>query len=367
MPTAEGQVSSSGPKSASSISRVRDTRADKQTYHGFDALRGIAALAVVAFHASEAIGNPWLAGSGYLAVDLFFVMSGFVIAHSYEARIPELGVSGFMKVRIIRFLPLFYLGGLLGVVRLALLAATGHATDVSLSGIASYFLFLPAPPDASPTGSLAPLNGPGWSLLLEIYVNLAYALILPRLSNRVLVLIVAGSCAALLWHGLMQQPFSGGAHWSEIGLALCRVSYSFPLGLLLFRVRHRWGRIQTPQLLVLVLFWISVTVLPNFWWDYAFALVVSPLLVILASTSHKPSFISRYGANTSYGIYALHYPVLLMASGLANVLNERSYAIPIAAILALMIVTPYIDRHFDRPLRKRLLGRFGPSPVPSQS
>lgn len=348
------------------ISRGRDTKAGKQTYYGFDALRGIAALAVVAFHASEAIGNPWLAGSGYLAVDLFFVMSGFVIAHSYEARMPELGVGGFMRVRLIRFLPLFYLGGLLGVVRLALLAATGHGSDVSLSGIVSYFLFLPAPPDASPTGSLAPLNGPGWSLLLELYVNLAYALILPKLSNRVLVVIVAGSCAALLWHGLVQQPFSGGAHWSEIGLALCRVSYSFPLGLLLFRVRHRWDHIQTPQLMVLLLFWISISVFPNFWWDYTFALVISPLLVVLASTSQKTSFIARYGAETSYGIYALHYPVLLMAAGLANTLQLRSHTIPIAAIVALMFVTPYVDRHFDRPLRKILLRRFGPSRAATQ-
>lgn len=94
-------------------------------------------------------------------------MSGFVIAHAYEARLPAIGRSRFMKARMIRFMPLFYLGGMLGLFRLGLLALTGHEPDTDLPGAIAYFLFLPAPPSSSAAGSLAPLNGPGWSLLLR--------------------------------------------------------------------------------------------------------------------------------------------------------------------------------------------------------
>src|SRR5438105_11499913 len=159
-----------------------------RTFHGLDAMRGIAAIAVMLFHASSVFG-PWMAPSGYLAVDLFFVMSGFVIAHSYEHRLPELGVRNFMTIRLIRFLPFFYLGGLVGLIRLVLLSIAGRADAGPIASIA-YFLFLPAPPSSVNGQALSPLNSPGWSLLFEIYVNLAYAVLLPKLSTRTVAIIV---------------------------------------------------------------------------------------------------------------------------------------------------------------------------------
>ncbi len=116
-------------------------------YHGLDALRGAAAIGVLLFHSSQSLKTLWLAPSGYLAVDLFFVMSGFVIANAYERRLRDMGVARFMRVRIIRFLPLFYLGGLLGLGRAVLLTLT-DTSDVTPAGALAYFFFLPAPPAA---------------------------------------------------------------------------------------------------------------------------------------------------------------------------------------------------------------------------
>src|SRR5215210_2241655 len=92
----------------------------RPVYHSLNGLRGLAALIVVLFHAAALIGTQ-LAPGGYLAVDLFFILSGFVIAHAYDHRFAEgLGPLAFIRYRIIRFYPLYLLGLAIGASWLAL-------------------------------------------------------------------------------------------------------------------------------------------------------------------------------------------------------------------------------------------------------
>jgi len=73
-------------------------------YEALDGLRGVAAVAVMLYHIGGWTGRPWLAAHGYLAVDFFFCLSGFVLAHAYGRR--EIGWLGYMRARLIRLWPL---------------------------------------------------------------------------------------------------------------------------------------------------------------------------------------------------------------------------------------------------------------------
>src|ERR1700761_6040207 len=99
----------------------------RRTFETLNAMRGIAAIGVVLFH-GRALWHGAVAPHGYLAVDIFFMLSGFVIAHAYEERLRlGLSVAEFAKIRIIRFYPLYALGLTLGITRYLMLKMAHNA------------------------------------------------------------------------------------------------------------------------------------------------------------------------------------------------------------------------------------------------
>src|SRR6476620_200013 len=90
----------------------------KQHFEILDGLRGIAALAVVIFHFMEWVfsdSSKNFIGHGFLAVDFFFCLSGFVIGYAYDNRMEKIGAIAFFKSRLIRLHPLVILGSILGL------------------------------------------------------------------------------------------------------------------------------------------------------------------------------------------------------------------------------------------------------------
>src|ERR1700748_3183694 len=90
----------------------------KQHFEILDGMRGIAAISVVVFHFMEVIITDYsqnFIGHGFLAVDFFFCLSGFVIAYAYDDRIRQMGKANFFKARLIRLRPLVILGSVLGL------------------------------------------------------------------------------------------------------------------------------------------------------------------------------------------------------------------------------------------------------------
>src|ERR1700753_3283915 len=90
----------------------------KRHFHLLDGLRGVAALCVVLFHFMEVVISDYsknFIGHGFLAVDFFFCLSGFVIGYAYDDRIKEIGVLKFFKQRLIRLHPLVVFGSVLGL------------------------------------------------------------------------------------------------------------------------------------------------------------------------------------------------------------------------------------------------------------
>lgn len=93
----------------------------RRTFHTLDGLRGVAAGTVLIYH-FPSLWSPASAPSAYLAVDLFFLMSGFVIEHAYGQRLATgLGVRRFLLLRLIRLYPLYLVGT--GITALAIAGA----------------------------------------------------------------------------------------------------------------------------------------------------------------------------------------------------------------------------------------------------
>ncbi|MBI1406563.1 MAG: acyltransferase family protein [Caulobacter sp.] len=335
-----------------------------------DGVRGAAALIVMGLHITGCLGAGLL-GHGYLMVDLFFVMSGFVLSAGYGARLSRGGAGGWFAVkRLVRLYPLALLGLLLGA---------AVAVALSLGGLrpledrpALYLilgaLFLPW----LGGGLISPFNGPAWSLQLELWINIAYGFVARRLSNRRLAAIVALAGTALIAVTLVNGQFDGGfanndparsaGPWSYL-VGWLRVGFAFPLGILLHRL---WaaGRLQkiasgmTPWLAPAALLLVALPppgLTPLY--DLAAVLLLFPLLVVLcanAAVSGPARTASAVTGRLSYGLYVLHGPILvafreLEPAGLSPAMRLGWYGMAAACAIAAAALA---ERWIDRPARR---------------
>src|ERR1700742_4709871 len=114
----------------------------KQHFEILDGLRGVAALAVVTFHFMEWAYSDYsrnFIGHGFLAVDFFFCLSGFVIGYAYDDRIAKMGVPEFFKSRIIRLHPLVISGSVLGMLTFLFDPFGGHPELYHVAWLALIF------------------------------------------------------------------------------------------------------------------------------------------------------------------------------------------------------------------------------------
>lgn len=338
-----------------------------RTFVTLDGLRGIAALSIVVLHCHRYtgdIGKP----SAALAVDLFFVLSGFVLAYAYEARLPT-GSGAFLKARLIRLYPLYLVGTLLGVVEaLATMKFGGGSAQWTWQ---AFWTALPFSLVMLPTpGAMYPFDGVMWSIFFELFINTVWAIFWrPLQSTRTLILVIIGSGIGLAascayWHtivglGLTWQTFVGGAF---------RVGYSFFLGVLLFRFHRRW---KVPAIPPILLFAALPAVLfldlPPIAQLLA-ALFVLPWFVLLGSQVEPRGLLqgaARQIGIASYAVYAIHKRLYLLSYGFVlNFfhLDLRQFApwIVILFIAALIPLCLLLNRWIDQPARKWLAARFNP-------
>ena len=328
-----------------------------EIFHGLDVLRGYAAIVVLIFHAESKIGVQILSG-GYLAVDTFFLMSGFVIAHSYDRRLNQLGFWGFLRARAIRLYPLYLLGTAIGLFVVVLIWLFGKdktfgATDISFALLLNS-LFIPSVSNIL-EDNLFPFVVPAWSLMFEVIVNLGYALFFAKLTPRVLTAVVIISGFAVVFYTLQMGNSNGGANWSSIGMGLARVGFSFPLGILLYRRKFRLPQFGYLGILTLPCLLIGLHAEPSVLRDLLFIFVLSPALTVVC-VDYQPRWqsVTSYLAATSYCIYVIHHPVLILVSSVTRKIGISS-AIPIVgAVIALLVSSYFIDRYYDRPLRRWL-------------
>lgn len=325
--------------------------AEGERYDGLNALRGVAAIAVALIHCEGIFGfNP--APVGYLAVDLFFLMSGFVIANAYDRKLRHgLGTVGFMRIRLIRFYPIYLVGLALGVVRVAGLEAFSEPAFGIGGPIWAFvlaLLFLPAPTTEFSGGGLYPMNNPAWSLAIELVINALYAALFPFMRDWTLALCAVAGAVLLIFAATLYGSTGYGAEWHTVWVGYARGLFSFPAGVLLYRHRRAIRLRFVSAMLAPLLLAGALAVDPGARraaYDLIFIFVLSPLIVIIAV--RKPGATWRplcdYLGRTSYPLYAIHFPAFILANAGAALLGVSPALLTASTFIALLALCWRLD------------------------
>ena len=341
-------------------------------------MRGVAALGIVIYHVPS-LAAVLPVSSAYLAVDLFFVLSGFVIAHAYGEKLKgQWSALQFMKVRLIRLWPLYVLGILIAAATTLAPVMSGHAPVMSWGGYAKAtvtgILFLPTWPDHAWL-PLYPLNIPAWSLLIELVANLVAALVWRRLSDRWLGAIIAvGAISVIFTSSLGTGLGDEGWRWSTVGGGLARVLFAFPAGIALYRAKDRFARLGLHPLAlalgIALCFTVNVGGPLRVLYDLAAVLLYCPALVASGSASRPwkgaaPAFLMA--GQLSYGIYVLHVPLWSLAAAACGLFGRRGWSdqawFAFLFVIGVLVFAWIAGKLYDAPLRGWLNGRRKPIPA----
>lgn len=339
-------------------------------FHTLDGMRGVAAFVVLVFHIVQQRTLAALPFAG-LAVDFFYVLSGFVVAHSYEARLAggTLSLRAFARLRFVRLYPLAFFGILLGTVLAALAAAVKGSVSAGDVAAAAVFAFLLLPSFVFPQWPTAyPFNPAAWSLTFEALANLVFACIARWLSHAVLIAIVLGGGAALVWLAYANGGISGGHEQADVLLGVPRVIFPLFAGVLLRRLPSApdSGLLAGGALMLVLL---AVLLAPTGWGaatSLACVLVLFPLLVWLGIANRPgPAFERAFAA-----IGALSYPLYITQAAVLRLglevvrrypLSPAQFALFAFAEAASAIALAWFAmRWFDVPMQRLLRRRDRP-------
>lgn len=366
----------------------------KPHYELLDGLRGVAALFVIWYHVFEGFATSPIdqrLNHGYLAVDFFFILSGFVIGYAYDDRWKtSMTRKNFFKRRLIRLHPMVVLGAVLGAITFCIQGSEQwDGTKVSMSMVMLALLLnlflIPAVPGTGPevrgNGEMYPLNGPSWSLFFEYIGNILYALFIHRLSTKVLTVLVVLSGAGLASFAIFNLSGYGhlGVGWSLIDYNLIggflRMFFAFSIGLLMsrnFKPVHIRGA-----------FWICSLVLIAFlsvphiggekepWmngiFDSVCTIIIFPMLVYLGAsgttTDKSSSRICKFLGDISYPVYIVHYPFMYLFyawlwSGSENIPFEEAWPVALVVFFGNIVLAYLCLKLYDEPVRKWLSRKY---------
>lgn len=368
----------------------------KPHYELLDGLRGVAALLVVFYHIFE--GLSFAAGGtlitainhGYLAVDFFFILSGFVIGYAYDDRWKRnMTLGNFFTRRLIRLHPMIIMGTIIGAITFCIQGSVqwdgSHvATLAVMLALLAAMFFIPAYPgagyDVRGNGEMFSLNGPSWSLFFEYIGNILYALFIHRLSNRGLAILVALSGIGLAWFALFDIVGYGmlGVGWTLDGAnfwgGMLRMLFPFSLGMLLsrhFRPIKTRGAFWICSAVLLILFCVpyiegkSPVCLNGVYELICIALIFPALVWIAASgktTDKQSTRICRFLGDISFPLYAIHYPLMYLFY--AWLIKNKLYTFTECWQMAALVYTGSILlaylclKCYDEPVRKWLSRKF---------
>ena len=345
-------------------------------YVVLDGLRGVAALCVVIFHFTEARCNstPFGICHGFLAVDFFFCLSGFVLGHAYSHRMAQMGLRRFLRARFIRLHPLVLLGTVLGLLAfyadVFAGAPEGHAWDVLRAGIASSLL-IPYSSVTERSEQLFTLNPPSWSLFWEYLASVVYAVALFRFRRRALMVLTAVAAIILMCAGWHAGNLSGGWGWSNFSIGGARVVFSFCAGLLVFRsgYRPRTGFGFSGLGILLVLAFLMPYAQGGWVREAGAILLYFPLLVAMgagAVVTHRVSRTCRLLGDLSYPLYMTHYAVVSVFGRYASrqgLAGGRFWFAAACGTLCTVGLSWLALNFFDRPVRSYLQRTWRENPA----
>lgn len=344
----------------------------KPHYESLDGMRGLAAICIVLFHFFEYIFPDYKKsplGHGYLAVDFFFALSGFVIGYAYDERIKTIGKGRFLLQRLIRLHPMVIFGAVIGLAAYIFnplvdnIAAAGWG-GVILSFVAT-LLLVPMPVLPNTAGNVFPLNPPSWSLSTEYLANIFYAFVLCRLSKKVLLFVCLCFAGWLIYvahaRGWLIEGWEG-PHYFD---GWARTAFSFTMGLVLFRfnlvIRNR---VSMVVILLLLLCGFMFHADEDWVRELMIVMVFFPLLISLAAGATVGGWMQKFClfiGRLSYPLYMTHYAVV----GVFGFYYGRykpsgaEVSVWVAVLCALIFGLAYAAmRFYDEPLRKYLVRKW---------
>lgn len=360
----------------------------KNHYEILDGLRGVAALAVVLFHILEIFSGgdhtKQIINHGYLAVDFFFALSGFVIGHAYDDRWHKMSLAAFFKRRLIRLHPMIIAGMVIGAIGFYFAASTVLFPAISQTPVWKMLLvlligitLLPVPLALDIRGwtEMHPLNGPAWSLFFEYIANIFYALILRKLPNAVLAVLALVAGALLIQLAVSSGDIIGG--WSlepaQLRIGFTRLAYPFLAGLLLSRI-FKPGRINyafgiCSFLLLLILAFPRLGGHEQLWmnglYDSLSVIILFPLVLFTGASGEIKNPNARKLCNflgdISYPLYITHYPLIYIFSAWVvnnSVPMSKAWLAGVCTFAGAIVLAYICFRFYDLPVRKWLSKKF---------
>ena len=326
---------------------------------GLDQLRGIAAICVVLTHLVHFQPGLVRFGNAYLAVDFFFVLSGYVMARAFEPAMRDgmerkgmgrkgMGPGRFLAMRYVRLWPPLVIGG---VIALAAMLAKPTLPDFAGWLFFANLLLLPV---VSLSDRAYPLNPPAWSIFFELLANILHAALLHRLSTRavLVIAIVAGLAFSAAQMEVGVNP--GGGKPANFLAGFPRVLFAYCLGVVLYRAWRDRPPVNVPPLLAMAFMPVSFALAmwlghASIVYNFLFVAVACPLIVA-GGLRHEAGLIGVWLGRISFPLYATHFPVMRLV-----VWSGGGLALAVVAALvvafAVALAEPKIQRALRRPRR----------------
>jgi peptidoglycan/LPS O-acetylase OafA/YrhL len=344
-----------------------------------DLMRGVAAIAVLIYHAEIFLGVQFLPNA-YLAVDLFFLLSGFVIAHNYDHKFTAgMSLRDFTVQRLIRLYPCFILtlgiGFVLGSARMT--RDMGYFDGWRILGTGALnALFIPSyvfPYHVHV--ETFPFNGAQWSLTFELFANWLYWVLFPHLSSRRLILLIAAAAILEVTATFLLGSLDVGMRPGDFWLGVPRVILPFFTGVALRRfvfdrvsIRLGTAGIGGVVIALLVVFSLGDLVGPEFLpaLEFMSVAVLFPALLIAACRTTPSPWVRRiceFTGNASYPVYLLQGPFFFFFAALPELTlhikaKDLIPYVGIAHVVCTLLCAAWVDRYYELPIRNWLKRRW---------
>lgn len=270
--------------------------------YGLDLLRGVAAIVVLVMHIAGFNG-------GHLAVDFFFMLSGYVMARTYEERLRSGAITAtrFTWMRIRRLWPVMAIGAALGF-NVALIAA-GPSSELLVAFLFAMLLI--------PGSATVPyiLNLPAWSIFYELLANILHGAWLARLGDGAMIVALA-VCSVLFLGSFAFTGFPRILDETTVTMQVAvifRALVSYIMGVLAYRLLQDRAPVHIPVMAgcAAMVGYIALVSLVQFpLWPVPFIFVIAPLALIAGLDRSAPERISHVLGTISFPLYAIHFPVI---------------------------------------------------------
>jgi len=358
----------------------------KSHYAILDGLRGVASVLVIVFHVFETFtgGNRFIQviNHGYLAVDFFFLLSGFVVAYAYDDRWCKMTQWDFYKRRLVRLQPMVILGSVIGAALFYFqvspafpnIAGTPVWQMLLLMVIGATLIPVPISMDIRGWQEMHPLNGPAWSLFFEYIANILYAVIVRRFSKLLLSIFVTLAACMLIGYLVCGQQGDLIGGWSidklQLFIGFTRVLYPFFAGVLLCRlgklIRVKNAFWWCSLLIIIVLSIPRIGGDKDVWlngiYEATVVIFVFPLIVSMGAGgelhSKRSERVCKFLGDISYPLYITHYPLIyVFTAWVANnkiALGAQGLLVGLALVITSIIIAYASLKLFDEPVREWL-------------